>query len=179
MNYFYSYVKCEDSSDSRYCRGPGRVNNVALVDLDEVQIGITRLLDWSDLHSLVTAVNCGGPDKTCLLPDHFVIGLLSIRTWRCKGQLPALHTISHKQRNAEGNLSAFSFLFQVCRLEIHVSDPSPQRHPRIRISKALRLLKLHVFKIFNYYTIFWAYEGSESVHQPVPQRCASYGRARM
>lgn len=73
---------------------PGCVNNVDLVDLDEVQIGITHLPGWSDSHSLVTAVNCGCPDKTCLLPDQFVIGLQSIRTWRCKGRLPILHTVA-------------------------------------------------------------------------------------
>lgn len=31
----------------------GCVTNVDPVDLDEVQIGITHLLGWSDLHSLV------------------------------------------------------------------------------------------------------------------------------
>lgn len=96
--------------------------------MDEVQIGITRLLGWSDLHSLVTAVNCGGPVKACLLPDQFVIGLPSIRTRRWKGRLPTPRTISHKLFNAEGNQNAFYFLLQDCRPEIPVSNFSPQRH---------------------------------------------------
>lgn len=123
----------------------GCVNNVDLVDLDEVQIGITHLLGWSDLHSLVTAVNCGCPDKTCLLPDQFVVGLLSIRTWRFKGRWPILHTISHKRFNAEENQNAF-FLLQDCRPEIPISNSSLQRHPGSRSVKGLSLLKTHVLK---------------------------------
>ena len=124
----------------------GCVNNVELVDLDEVQIGITHLLGWNDLHSLVTAVNCGCPDKTCLLPDQFVIGLLSVRTWQFKGRLPILHTISHKWFNAEENQNAIYFLLQDCRPEIPISNSSLQRHPGSRSVKGLSLLKTHVLK---------------------------------
>lgn len=106
----------------------GCVNNVDLVGLDEVQTGITHLLRWSDLHSLVTAVNCGGPVKACLLPDPFVMGLPSIRSWRWKGPLPVLRTISHKWFNAKGNQNAFYFLLQDCRPEIPISNFSLQRH---------------------------------------------------
>jgi len=104
----------------------GCVKDEELVDLDEVQIGITGLLGWSDLHSLVTAVNCGDP-FFCLLLDQFVTGnLLSIRTWRLKGPLPILHTISCKLFNGEENENAFYFLLQDCRPEILISNSSPQ-----------------------------------------------------
>lgn len=40
----------------------------------------SHVLEWSDLHPLVTAVRCGCPDKTCLLPHQLVPGLLSVST---------------------------------------------------------------------------------------------------